>query len=306
MSELEEKLLKYKSLNEEPFRLVKVSDFMPIGDINRKVMYAVDIKKKPGQPPGAYQIVEAIMPGALFWGSIQVDEAISGSGINKPVKLAELKGSARNFYGGEKKRETVELLNAGCPAFDSGDDGTIPLRLGRHSGAECVTIEGHRSIWIMNLKKTLDHATTFWLASDDKRPETNDNLIPFGWVELVNISDTEFDAYRHTPFSIQTPKTNPAQAPVTPSALPSDPEVEYQTKLTQFQSRVEKFKNFQGEVSALMPTINAQQDERLKQAMCIVLRDKANALPKNTFKKALNENKTWAISLKSLFDANGC
>ncbi|MGD9972656.1 MAG: type III-A CRISPR-associated RAMP protein Csm5, partial [Desulfatirhabdiaceae bacterium] len=202
---LEEKLLKYRSLNEDPFRLVKVSDFMPIGETNRKVMYAVDIKKKPGQVPGAYQIVEAIMPGALFWGSIQVDAALSGSGITKPVKLLELTKSAWNFYGGEKKRENRELLNAGCPAFNRGDDGAIPLRVGRHSGAECVTIEGHRSIWIMNLKKTLDHATTFWLASDTKRPETTDGLLPFGWVELVIISENDFNRYRNTPLSMPAP-----------------------------------------------------------------------------------------------------
>ncbi len=302
----EEKLLKYESLNEDPFRLVKVSDFMPIGDINRKVMYAVDIKKKPGQPPGAYQIVEAIMPGSLFWGSIQVDETISGSGINKPVKLAELKKSARNFYGGEKKRETFELLNAGCPAFDKGEAGTIPLRVGRHSGAECVTIEGHRSIKIMNLNKYLDHATTFWLASDNKRPETNDNLIPFGWVEIVAISETDFNAYRNTPFSMPKPNNNLPPAPVISLVPPPDPEAEYQAKLAQFKRRIEKIKNFQAEVGGLINDINAQQDERLKQAICLILRDKVDTLLKREYKKALDGNKTWATSLKSLFDANGC
>jgi len=303
---LEEKLLGYRSLNEDPFRLVKISDFMPIGDINRKVMYAVDIKKKPGQLPGAYQIVEAIMPGALFWGSIQVDEAASGSGINKPVKLAELKLSARNFYGGEKKRETVQLINAGCPAFDKGAAEAIPLRIGRHSGAECVTIEGHRSIWIMNLKKTLEQATTFWLASDNKRPDTHDNLIPFGWVEIVAISENDFNIYRNKPFAMPKANTNLSPAPITPAAPPPDPEVEYQTKLSQFQGRVAKLKNFQAEIGGLIPNINAQQDSRLKKAICIILKDKANALPKNAFNKALKENKPWACTLKTLFEANGC
>jgi hypothetical protein len=279
---------------------------MPVGEINRKVMYAVDIKKKPGQPPGAYQIVEVVMPGALFWGSILVDEAVSGSGIIKPLKLADLTGSARTFYGGEKKRETRELLNAGCPAFDNGDAGAIPLRVGRHSGAECVTIEGHRSIWIMNLKKTLDHATTFWLASENKRPETNDGLIPFGWVELVTISETEFNTYRHTPFSMPSRKTILEPASVIPSTPPPDPEAEYQAKLAQFKTRVEKIKNFQGEIGAMIPIINAQQDERLKHAICMILKDKSSALPNKAFAKALKENKIWASSLKALFDANGC
>jgi CRISPR-associated protein Csm5 len=129
--------------------------------------------------------------------------------------------------------------------------------------------------------------------------------LPLGWVRIRPVEKSRFSL---TVGSVETiiPEINLEPAPVIPSAPPPDPEVEYQTKLTQFRNRVEKFKNFQGEVSALIPTINAQQDERLKQAMCIVLRDNANALPKNTFNKALKENKIWASTLKTLFDANGC
>ncbi|MDW7998100.1 MAG: hypothetical protein RMI30_01400, partial [Thermodesulfovibrio sp.] len=65
------------------------------------------------------------------------------------------------------------------------------IRIGRHSGAEAVTIEGNRHIKIMQGRDRpplyLDRATTFWLASDSPKPKTNNGLLPFGWavIELV-------------------------------------------------------------------------------------------------------------------------
>ena len=66
-------------------------------------------------------------------------------------------------------------------------------RVGRHSGAESVTIEGHRNIKIMMGKgekpKYLDRATTLWLASEKRKPEDRDGLQPFGWVQLSRLTD---------------------------------------------------------------------------------------------------------------------
>lgn len=62
------------------------------------------------------------------------------------------------------------------------------LRIGRHSGAEAVTIEGNRHIKIMRGKgqqpKYLDHTTTIWLASETSKPNTNNGLLPFGWAVM--------------------------------------------------------------------------------------------------------------------------
>ena len=199
---LEEKLLNYTKLEEDPFRLVKVSDFMPAGTVKRKVIYAVDVKKKPGSELGAYQIVEAVMPGALFWGSVVIDEAIKGSGIQKPIRLKELMESAKEFYETENRRENTELNNAGCQAFNVGRPDAFLLRVGRHSGAECVTIKDHRDIRIMRGKSSplfLDHATTFWLGAAEKKPQSVSGLIPFGWVEIVKISEADFNQYRNAP-----------------------------------------------------------------------------------------------------------
>ncbi len=44
--DLEQKLMDYKSIDEDPFALVKVSDFQPVGDVKTKIVYAVNKKKK--------------------------------------------------------------------------------------------------------------------------------------------------------------------------------------------------------------------------------------------------------------------
>jgi len=62
----------------------------------------------------------------------------------------------------------------------------FPLRIGRHSGAECVTVAGFRNIRIMGKKgepaKSGGNSTTVWLAGDT--PTAENNLHPFGWAAL--------------------------------------------------------------------------------------------------------------------------
>jgi hypothetical protein len=70
---------------------------------------------------------------------------------------------------------------------------TFILRLGRHSGAEAMTLNGVRSIKIMqgqgNPSKSEKESKTVWLAAPDKDARTG--LLPFGWV-LVEM-DSEKD-----------------------------------------------------------------------------------------------------------------
>lgn len=58
------------------------------------------------------------------------------------------------------------------------------LRIGKHSGAEAITIEGARHIKIMKGKNNppeyKDKATTIWLAAS--QPKASAELEPFGWV----------------------------------------------------------------------------------------------------------------------------
>jgi CRISPR-associated protein Csm5 len=159
---LEHRLLNYQKIPEDPFRLLKVSDFLPVGEIRTRILYAVNEKKKPpAQFPearGPYQILEVIEPGAEFLGTIALEdfppELRRLAKIKHFFTLDELRQAARNFYGHEKKQEDGHLFELGLSAAPlPAVNGQDPLRLGRHSGAECVTIAGHRHIKILQAQR---------------------------------------------------------------------------------------------------------------------------------------------------------
>lgn len=247
-SELEKKLLSYNDIPTDPFRLVKVSDFMPVGNVQSKIVYAVNIKKESGSAAkGPFQIVETIVPGTVFSGNIVVEKPLSERAVQKPIQLDALLQSGRTFYSKERNREQSELKAAGVSAPDAFfGKGTIPIRIGRHSGAESVTIEGHRNIKIMakkreNTRFEEDHATTLWLASEESKPQSVTHCKPFGWAELCEITPlleqelekmekdwTEGESTRKKIFFIQesiAENSSVPQPPLPPVKKAPDPEI---------------------------------------------------------------------------------
>ncbi|MCP4691133.1 MAG: type III-A CRISPR-associated RAMP protein Csm5, partial [Desulfobacterales bacterium] len=193
--DLEKDLLDGGAFQTDPFRLVKVSDFKPVGRIEAKVMYAVNEKKVPSkfQARGPYQILEVVQPGALFQGEIIVEPPPPGSGVKAPISLEKLLNGAEKFYAGEKSREGEDLGRSSIPdQTPARDEAGVLVRLGRHSGAESVTIKGHRDIRIMmgrgKQAKFKDHATTFWLASESSHKGNKRDLNPFGWAEITPLA----------------------------------------------------------------------------------------------------------------------
>ena len=187
--QLESDILEYpkSKFQDDPFRLLKISDFFPVRKVDTKVMYGVNYKKQGFRARGPYQIFEVIEPDAVFEGKITLLEPQGNSGIRNLLSFDEILRALKEFYGKEKARESDEIrgIGANFPTFPH--DG-FPLRLGRHSGAECVTVEGFRRIKIMGPKgqsKFLDHATTLWLVSDEPRPQDVSRLKPFGWAVIV-------------------------------------------------------------------------------------------------------------------------
>ncbi len=180
--ELEFELLGGK-FETDPFRMIKVSDFLPVENVKTKIIYAVNKKKgSMTDAKGPFQILEVIQPGSVFGGVINIQEPDTSSDITNPIKKEKFLLSLRSFYGSGVNSKIIKQFN--------GAD-ISPVRLGRHSGAEFVTIEGNRDIKI-NLgkgkSKCLDHATTIWLASESRKPGSNNGLQPFGWavMELVD------------------------------------------------------------------------------------------------------------------------
>jgi len=178
----------------DPFRMVKVSDLLPVEKVKTKIVYAINRKKQKSnrttlaERGGVYQIFEIIQPGAVFDGKININAPLTYSGIRLPVTADDLMASLKKFYD-QLLEDEIKTLK--------GIDISVPLKInkpafivsiGRHSGAEAVTIEGNRKIKIMQGKnkppKYLNHATTIWLASDSPKPQSNNGLIPFGWAVL--------------------------------------------------------------------------------------------------------------------------
>jgi CRISPR-associated protein Csm5 len=198
---LEQRLMEYDGIPADPFRMVKVSDFMPVGDIRTRIVYGINEKKTRSDrnARGLPLIFEVIPPNSVFVGTIDVGKPAHSSDIRRAVSLDKLLNSSTLFYAKEKQREDRELKDIGINITSEHtrhktQQNAFLARLGRHSGAESVTVEGHRDIKIMMGKgkkpKYLDHATTFWLASETRRPIDKDGLQPFGWGQLSRLTDT--------------------------------------------------------------------------------------------------------------------
>ena len=120
----------------------------------------------------------------------------------------DIAGACNRFYRGNFKRETEALRERGLlderwydtvqRLMEEGlgerldSNRAFLLRVGRHSGAESVTLDGVRNIRIMTPQgqppRFEEEATTWWLASD--RIEASSGLFPFGWV-LVEMAESD-------------------------------------------------------------------------------------------------------------------
>ncbi|RMF43359.1 MAG: hypothetical protein D6751_10535, partial [Deltaproteobacteria bacterium] len=102
----------------------------------------------------------------------------------------------RGFVDADWANRIERLLQRLQPAFDARR--TFLLRVGRHSGAEAVTLEGVRSIRIMKGRGEKpgwsDSPKTLWLAGYERQAQRN--LLPFGWllVEIDPDSDSPVQA----------------------------------------------------------------------------------------------------------------
>lgn len=202
-----ERLLLQGVFAEDPFTNVKVSDFLPIDNVNTKISYAVNKKKKPSDKrsaaeSGPPQIFEALESGSVFEGDITIKKPLSSSMQAKMITRETLLGAVhkhfvRNLIAENAALKAVSIKRNVGPLANTAFEDTFKksaymFRLGRHSGAEAVTIEGNRSIKIMRGRGCrpdyLPNATTFWLASDEPRPAVGSDLTPFGWsvLEILN------------------------------------------------------------------------------------------------------------------------
>ncbi len=212
------------ALERDPMRLVQLADAHWCGEpglpatqvhlaVNRKKAEVRDkqgnIRKSQAESKDLYQILECVSGGhyRAFSGQLNL-QRLDGLGqrhanklpaadlhfdakriaqacnrFYKSILVNEMRLMRERAYLDEDWAKAIQtLLKAAEERMDRGE--VFLLRVGRHSGAESVTLNGVRNIKIMKGKGEtpdyLDAAKTLWLAAQDK--DQMSGLLPFGWL----------------------------------------------------------------------------------------------------------------------------
>ncbi len=230
--QLQERLFEGK-FDTDPMRLVSIADASWQGSSDKpacQVQFAVNRKRKPvfkdgnlvksqAEASNLYQLLECVAPYHYqsFTGSLTLLNTQSVAQHNRKLPKQELHWTAKDiakacndFYVGLfwqefnaiKERgylktawlDQMELLLDNGLSKRLHDGEAFLLRVGRHSGAEALTLNGVRKIKIMQGRgerpKEESQPKTWWLAADDI--SNKQDMLPFGWV-LVEINPQEPD-----------------------------------------------------------------------------------------------------------------
>lgn len=206
----------------DPLRLIRLADALwaagPRGSatqvllaVNRKKAMVTDesgrARKSRAESGDLYQILECLSPWRYraFVGEVTVQDmagletrdqnALPATDLR--FDMAHIARACNAFYAPILEAETHTLRNrdyideAWAKAMDRlvaasaekrQQGGVFLLRIGRHCGAESVTLNGARRIMVRG--EELIAAKTCWLAAANK--DQQHNLLPFGWL-LVEV-----------------------------------------------------------------------------------------------------------------------
>lgn len=218
-----EKTILRGTFDKDPFRFIKISDLYPIKQDDvflSRIMHAVMFSKSQNQ--GKKQrsdltvALEVIPVGNIFEGVITIDDEgylpeESKTARGKYLTMECIMDFARGYYIKDRKTKDANgvetqksskakaeinlLAKMDATGFNCSEDylarigkDCFPVRIGHHSSAEFITIDNNRSIKItppgVRPPKFADSATTVWLASSRRKPESPKGLIAFGWAML--------------------------------------------------------------------------------------------------------------------------
>jgi CRISPR-associated protein Csm5 len=183
-----------KNIRNHIFKYFKVADSI-VKAQGSKIGYSVNRERFEDDDTGPHTLIEVMLKGSEFIVNISYDE--------RKINFNDIKIACNNHYK-PILESMIEDENGDC--FDIGyffsDDyikflkelklnkNQFLIRVGKHSGARAVTIDGLRDISIKeNEYKTLHHQkqeTTTWLFGDDA--ESIEDLQPFGWLLCEIIS----------------------------------------------------------------------------------------------------------------------
>ncbi len=215
----------------DPFRLISISDAHWHCDEKfptRQVQFAVNRKraavmkdgkltKSQAEQSNLYQLLECVpaLNKQMLQGSLQIHDVSQLRQddrklpkLNKQWDIKDIAKACNRFYYHLFNKELGQLKDrdylhqSWCDKIETlHQQGLLKrmekgevflLRIGRHSGAEGVTVDGVREIKIMQgrANKPIWESTprTWWLAANEIANKTE--LLPFGWV-LVEIDPPE-------------------------------------------------------------------------------------------------------------------
>ncbi len=232
---LQRRLFQYREFEQDPMRLVQLADagFQEGEGVGSELRFAVNRRRMPPKPGerlaqsqaeqrGLYQLLECI-PAACFRAfagrlTVQRLENITDHRDRLPVmdlrwSLSDLAIACNRFYRPQLETELKQMQERGYldqnwivmlgrlldgPVGERlNQNEAFLLRVGRHSGAESVTLNGVRNIKIL-LGKDVETGkqrfeqratgTSWWLAASDIQDRVG--MLPFGWL-LVELHPIE-------------------------------------------------------------------------------------------------------------------
>lgn len=213
---LQERLLGYAAgkFENDPFRHIGLSDAHPEEDVTppTRVLYAISKKKRAPREGerGASELkvfletVPDALP-AVFLGEMRLNGKIDWDALcdacnafYKPQLESELEHAVLGgLIDTDWKNLITDLLAGELAELGIARQGFL-LRVGRHSGAESVTLDGVRDIKILGPRIDGNPTSDFRSNTTEKRFASltkagANGLLPFGWIWI----DACDDAHRH-------------------------------------------------------------------------------------------------------------
>lgn len=234
---LQQRLFRYARFEQDPMRLIHLMDagFTDEAGVGSELRFAVNRRRKAPKPGESstqsqaeqrnlYQLLECV-PAARFrvfagqlavqqvdhfnddprlpalplrWSTPQIAAACNR--FYRPQLEADIQQMQERCYLDARWVTWVEQLLKGSLGQRLDQNQAFLLRVGRHSGAEAVTLNGVRSIKILLGKdgatgrmrsENRTAGTSWWLAADDTQARTG--MLPFGWL-LVELQPIQQDA----------------------------------------------------------------------------------------------------------------
>ncbi len=236
---LQQRLFRYDRFEQDPMRLVHLMDagFMDEAGVGSELRFAVNRRRKAPKPGDSstqsqaeqrnlYQLLECVPAGRfrvfagqltvqqvdhvnddrrlpalpLRWNTPQIAEACNR--FYRPQLEAEIRQMQERSYLDTQWAKLIEQLLRGSLGQRLDQNQAFLLRVGRHSGAESVTLNGVRAIKILLGKDSATGkmssenraiGTSWWLAASNIQDRIG--MLPFGWllVELHPMDQAQPD-----------------------------------------------------------------------------------------------------------------